>query len=168
MENKSFCLCHLQLNCHLRKIISKTIRMMRIISFNETAYSLDLGPEWNDHRAAFWYQKQDKWEQWLKMAAKGERKMDGEEVMGWERQTEIQLACILLPIQINPFHLRAHQLSNWESDWDVRAARISTRPGVGTPLRPNQNTIMFTARPEFCPNTLFFFPNTNTVRQMHI
>lgn len=63
---------------------------------------------------------------------------------GWRR--EIRLLCILLAIQTHTFHLRSHQLSNWESDGDVRAARISTRPELGAPLRPNQNTITFTAR----------------------
>lgn len=135
--------------------------MMWTLSFYPTTCSFTLGSGadagWNDHWAALCHQKQDKWERWLKMAAKGDRRMEGEEVMGWGRRTEIQLACILLPIQINPFHLRAHQLSNWESDGDVRAARISTRPEVGAPLRPNQNTITFTARPDSCSNTIFFF-----------
>lgn len=91
---------------------------------------------------------------WLQKETEGWK---GRRLWGWGRRTEIQLACILLPIQINPFHLRAHQLSNWESDGDVRAARISTRPEVGAPLRPNQNTITFTARPDSCSNTFFFF-----------
>lgn len=68
-------------------------------------------------------------------------------------RTGIQLPCTVLPIRIHPFHLRAHQLSNWESDGDVRAAGISTRPEVGAPLRPNQNTIMFTARTHSRSNT---------------
>lgn len=63
---------------------------------------------------------------------------------GWRR--EIRLLCILLAIHTCTFHLRSHQLSNWESNGDVRAARISTRPELGAPLRPNQNAIMFTAR----------------------
>lgn len=40
----------------------------------------------------------------------------------------------------------SHQLSNWESDGDVKATRIAPRLALGTPLRPNQNTIAFTAR----------------------
>lgn len=66
--------------------------------------------------------------------------------MGEEWRREIRLLCILLAIQTRAFHLRSHQLSNWESDGDVRAARISTRPELGAPLRPNQNTITFAAR----------------------
>lgn len=90
--------------------------------------------------------------------------MEGEEgVMERRQRTEIQLACILLPIQINPFHLRAHQLLNWESDGDVRAARASTRPEVGAPPRPNQNAITLTARSDSCSNTGFFFFFTQTL-----
>lgn len=101
------------------------------------------------------------------MAAKGNRRREREEVTGWGWRTGIQLACILLPIPTLPFHLRAHQLSNWESDGDVRAAGISTRPEVGTPLRPNQNTITFTARTHSRSNTIlcaaplfFYFTQT--------
>ncbi len=68
----------------------------------------------------------------------------GKRSEGWRR--EIRLLCILLAIQTRTFHLRAHQLSNWESDGNVRAARISTRPELGAPLRPNQNTITLAAR----------------------
>lgn len=73
-----------------------------------------------------------------------ESEREGKGGKGWRR--EIRLLCILLAIQTRTFHLRSHQLSNWESDGDVRAARISTRPELGAPLRPNQNTITFTAR----------------------
>ena len=114
------------------------------------------GRHWNDHWEALRYQKQDKWEKRQKMAAKGDRRMEGAGVMGWRRWTEIQLACILLPIQTTPFHLRAHQLLNWESDGDVRAARISTRREVGAPLSPNQNTITGTARTRFLLQHTFF------------
>lgn len=96
---------------------------------------------------------------------------------GWRR--EIQLVCMLLAIQRRTFSLRSHQLSNWESDGDGRAAGISTRPELGTPLRPNQNTITFTARtdthgpaPEHSHSraaTLLVVPSfyTNTVRHTY-
>lgn len=69
---------------------------------------------------------------------------EGERCERWRE--EIRLLCILLAIHTCTFHLRSHQLSNWESDGDVGVARISTRPELGAPLRPNQNTITFTAR----------------------
>ena len=46
------------------------------------------------------------------------------------------------------FHLRSHQLSNWESDGGCEAPSVSTRPERGAPLRPHQNTITSTARPD--------------------
>lgn len=70
----------------------------------------------------------------------------GGQVRGEEWKREIRLLCILLAIHARTFHLRSHQLSNWESDGDVRASRISARPELGAPLRPNQNTITFAAR----------------------
>lgn len=88
-------------------------------------------------------------EQWLRVNRErieewNECNREGKGGEGWRR--EIRLLCILLAIHTRTFHLRSHQLSNWESDGDVRASRISTRPELGAPLRPNQNTITFTAR----------------------
>lgn len=63
--------------------------------------------------------------------------------------------------------LPSHQLSNWESDGDVKAARIAPRLALGTPLRPNQNTIAFTARNDTHRPTLIhtFSPVTSGCRQ---
>lgn len=40
-------------------------------------------------------------------------------------QTKIQSVCILLASETDTFHLRAHQLSNWESDgmWEVQESQ---------------------------------------------
>lgn len=108
-------------------------------------------------------------EQWLQINIEEVRvewkQEGGKRGEGWRR--EIQLVCILLAIQRRTFHLRSHQLSNWESNGDVRAARISTRPELGAPLRPNQNTITFTARTDAHRPALqhAFSPLTFTHRQ---
>lgn len=85
--------------------------------------------------------------------------------MKWKR--EIRLLCILLAIHTCAFHLRAHQLPNWESDGDVSAARTSTRPEFGAPLRANQNTITFFARTDAHRSAPIhsFFPLTFTLKQ---
>lgn len=125
-----------------------------------------------------WAMTPDEWSRCRGVEWKWEGGKRGER---WKR--EIRLLCILLAIHTRTFHLRSHQLSNWESDGDVRAARISTRPELGAPLRANQNTITFTARtdahrptpihsfsPHSHPSKLRVIPSlfhTHTVKQIY-
>lgn len=152
-KKKTFCFCHLHVNCHLKRILFRTIRthnnMDTLSSQLPAASILDPG------------QTQDEMITGQRSGTRSRtiensdwRWLQKKTVMGWGWQTKIQLACILLPIQINPFHLRAHQLSNCESNGDVRAARISTRPAVGAPLRHNQKTITAWL---LLQHTFFFF-----------
>lgn len=108
--------------------------------------------------------------QWLQTNREAQKikwKQDGgRRSEGWRR--EIRFLCILLAIHTRTFHLRSHQLSNWESDGDVRAARISTWPELGAPLRPNQNAITFTARTDAHKPTAILILSTHIHTQANV